>query len=153
MFSSFLCYTSVWAFPLGWDRELEGGGLVDDGEWTLALDVQLWCSAVYGCVCVSLPALVQIAVPCEGSWLVLVPSELDPSFYTLAKAKRMGSRHNRKPRVITVGLRQSGRSSHSLETLPAPSGLPVSISLSKESTDPCSFTLGWAAGPVSYSCM
>lgn len=64
---------------------------------------------VYVCVCVSLPALVQLAVPCEGGWLVLVPSALYPSFYTLAKAKRGGSQHNRKPLVITVGLGQSRR--------------------------------------------
>lgn len=47
--------------------------------------------------------------PCEGGWLVLVPPTLDPSFYTLAKAKRRSSRHNRKTLVITVGPPQSQR--------------------------------------------
>lgn len=45
------------------------------------------CSAVHVRVRVSLPAL-QLAVPCEGGWLVLVPATLHPGFYTLAKAKR-----------------------------------------------------------------
>lgn len=47
--------------------------------------------------------------PCEGGWLVLVPPKLDPSFYTLAKAKRRSSRYNRKTLVITVGPPQSQR--------------------------------------------
>lgn len=66
------------------------------------------CSAVHVCVRVSLPAL-QLAVPCEGGWLVLVPPMLDPSFYTLAKAKRRSWRHNRMTLVITVGPPQSHR--------------------------------------------
>ncbi|MEQ2202324.1 hypothetical protein XENOCAPTIV_018973 [Xenoophorus captivus] len=96
---------------------------------------------------------VLLAVPCEGGWLVLVLSELDSSFYTLAKAKGIGSQHNRKPRVITVGLRQSRQVIAYPGNTAGPSRLPVSISLSKESTDPGSFTPCWAAGPVSYSCM
>lgn len=120
-------------------------------EWALALDDV--CSGVNVCVCVSLPALVQLAVPCEGGWLVLVPSTLDPSFYTLAKAKRRGSQHNRKPLVITVGPCQSLRVIAQPRNAAGPSGLPVSILLSKETTDRGVFVMCWGARAVSYSCM
>lgn len=66
---------------------------------------------------------------------MLVRSTLDPSFYTLAKAKRGGSAHNRKPLVITVGPRQSQRVIASPGNAAGPSALPVSVLLSKENTD------------------
>lgn len=47
-------------------------------------------SEVCVCVCVSLPAIVQLVAPREGGWLVLVPSERNSGFYTMAKAKRGG---------------------------------------------------------------
>ena len=54
---------------------------------------------------------------------MLVPSALDPGFYTLAKAKRRGSQHNRKPLVITVGLRQSHRVIAEPRNAAGPAGL------------------------------
>lgn len=84
---------------------------------------------------------------------MLVPSTLNPSLYTLAKAKRRGSPHNRKPLVITVGLRQSHRVIAQPRNDAGPSGLPVSILLSKETTEHGIFPTCWAARAVSYSCM
>lgn len=82
---------------------------------------------------------------------MLVPSALDQSFYTLAKAKRRGSQHNRKPLVITVGLCQSRQVIASPRNTAGPAGLPVSVLLSKETTDQGIFPMCWAGGAVSYS--
>lgn len=80
---------------------------------------------------------------------MLVPPTLNPSFYTLAKAKRGGSAHKRKPLVITVGLRQSHRVTAEPRNAAGPSGLPVSILLSKETTEQGIFPARRAAEAVS----
>lgn len=66
---------------------------------------------------------------------MLVPSALDPSIYTLAKAERASGRHNGKPVVITVLLRQSHWLITQCRNTTRPTGLPVSISLSMETTE------------------
>lgn len=73
---------------------------------------------------------------------MLVPSALDPSIYTLAKAERASGRHNGNPVVITVVPRQSHRLIAQCRNTTRPTGLPVSILLSMETTEPCIF------GPV-----
>lgn len=66
---------------------------------------------------------------------MLVPSALDPSIYTLAKAERASGRHNGKPVVITVVPRQSRRLIAQCRNATRPTGLPVSILLSMETTE------------------
>lgn len=93
-------------------------------EWVLALDV--WWPYYYSgwsesvCVCVSLPALVQLVVPCGGGWLVLVTSALRPSFIPW-----QGSNVEAHSTIERLSSSQLARakavgSSHSLETPAAP---------------------------------